>query len=97
MTRSGLLARSGAGAPRAARKPSTRTIALFIAASGERVSSLALGEHTELRGERTLDAAMLGLDLAEELAGFYGLAAARRRLKLRAMPAQHAGADVRAA
>src|SRR5690348_2775207 len=58
---------------------------------------VARGQQLEFRRKRGLDAAMLGFQFAEQLAGLFGIGAPRRGLHLVAIAAEDRRADVGAA
>src|ERR1700694_508225 len=94
MKRTGFAGQSCAHAGIAASRPSARTIPFLTAASSEPfLVFLAGGQQFESRSQRGLNAAMFRLDFANDLAGFFGVSAARRRLDVPAIPAQHPRAD----
>src|SRR5687767_4168726 len=90
MKRTGFAGQSSARAARAAHMPSTRIRSFFIL-------NLARCQVFGLGRERFLHAAVLGLDLGVDAARLFGVGAARGRLDVLAIAAQHLRADVRAA
>src|SRR5256886_8466467 len=96
MKRTGFAGQSCAHAGIAASRPSTRTIPFFIAASSVGFLRLA-GRQFQFCSQCGLHTAIFRLDFGKQLAGFFGVSTARRRLDVLAIPAQHARAEVRAA